>query len=158
MKNPRGPRRLDLVRSTQTVTQTDLKSLTVDELVDRFAEIGVAQDTALWDALGKSKNPKFNRLYWEMDAVDKELRARGRDARLALLRLYNHKNIQVRLKAAMRTLGVAPVEARKLIEQISASKIYPQAATPAWRSSIWRKASSNQIRRDAPTRFGVLKP
>jgi hypothetical protein len=109
------------------MTQTDFRGMTIDQLVDRFAEIGIAQDNALWDALGKDENPEFNRLYWEMDAIDKELRRRGRDARLALTRLYTHRNTQVRLKAAVRTLGVAPVEARQVIEQISQSGLYPQA-------------------------------
>lgn len=101
----------------------DLTKLNVDELVDRFAEIGVAQDDALW----ASQYAKFNRLYALMDDVDHELRERGLDARLALVRLYEHRNIQVRLKAAKRTLGVAPIEARKLIEDISKSGFYPQA-------------------------------
>lgn len=79
--------------------KADLKSMTLDELVGRFV----------------------------VDEVDQELRSRGLNARLALRRLYNHHNIQVRLKAAKRTLGVAPAEARKLIEDISQSGFYPQA-------------------------------
>jgi len=62
-----------------------------------------------------------------MDATEKEIRTRGREARLALLRLYDHPNMQVRLDAAKRTLGVAPVEARKAIQAIYDSKWYPQA-------------------------------
>jgi Domain of unknown function (DUF2019) len=103
--------------------RTNLKSMTIDQLVDRFAEIGIAQDDALWE----SKYAKFNRLFDRMNEVDLELRSRGLDARLALLRLYNHRNIQVRMKAATRTLAVAPVEARKLLEDISKSGFYPQA-------------------------------
>jgi hypothetical protein len=105
------------------VKKNNLTDMTVDQLIDRFAEIGVAQDDALWDG----KYSVFNRLYREMDNVDAELRSRGRDARLALLQLYDHESAQVRLKAAKRTLGIAPDEARKLIEKISDSKIYPQA-------------------------------
>jgi hypothetical protein len=101
----------------------DLTRLSADQLVDRFAEIGVEQDNALWDR----KYAKFNRLFDRMNEVDLELRARGAAARLALLRLYDHRNIQVRLKAATRTLAVAPVESRKLIEDISKSGFYPQA-------------------------------
>jgi hypothetical protein len=96
---------------------------TIDELVDRFAEIGIAQDeTILMD-----ETDKFNRLYRQMDATEKELRRRGRDARLALLRLYNHPNMQVRLNAAERTLGIVPTDARRLIEAISQSGCFPQA-------------------------------
>ncbi|MGH6838399.1 MAG: DUF2019 domain-containing protein [Methylocella sp.] len=100
-----------------------LGDLTVDQLIDRFAEFGVAQDQAeLMGEMGK-----FNRLYGQMDATEKELRRRGRDARLGLQRLYDHPNMQVRLSAAKRTLGVAPDAARKVIQAIYDSKWYPQA-------------------------------
>jgi Domain of unknown function (DUF2019) len=99
------------------VRQINLKAMTVDELVDRFAEIGIAQDTA--ELMGEIS--KFNKLYRQMKDVDTELRARGEDARRALLRLYSHPNMQVRLQAAKKTLGVAPEAARQLIETISES-------------------------------------
>lgn len=51
--------------------------MTVDQLVDRFAEIGVAQDTA--ELMGVIS--KFNKLYRQMREVDTELRARGADRR-----------------------------------------------------------------------------
>ena len=100
-----------------------LAAMTIDELIDRFAQIGIAQDQALIS----EEYRKFNRLYDQMDATEKELRTRGRDARLALLRLYDHGNLQVRLNAAKRTLGVAPKAARNAIEAISNSDIFPQA-------------------------------
>ncbi len=62
-----------------------------------------------------------------MLAVDKELRPRGRDARLALVCLNNHPNIQVRLYAAKCTLEIAPVAARKTIKAIEESRCFPQA-------------------------------
>lgn len=62
-----------------------------------------------------------------MDEVDRELRARGREARLELLRLFEHESMQVRLKAATRTLTVAPVRARTVLEAIRASQYHPQA-------------------------------
>lgn len=61
-----------------------------------------------------------------MNDVDNELRARGHDARLALTRLYDHPNVQVQLKAAVRTLAVAPHRARRLLETIAARKDVPQ--------------------------------
>lgn len=100
-----------------------LEKLTVDQLVERFAEIGIAQDQALlYDEIGK-----FNRLFDQMHAVDIELRARGSAARLALLRLFDHPNMQVRLEAAKWSLGVAPVPARKVIEEVKNSHSFPQA-------------------------------
>lgn len=93
------------------------------ELVERFAEIGIAQDAALFH----ERYAKFNRLFDKMKATGDELRLRGRDARLLLQALYAHPNLQVRLQAAKWTLGVAPVEARRVIQQIYDSKLYPQA-------------------------------
>lgn len=96
---------------------------TVDELVAQFAEACVAQDRAL----ANSKITVFNKLYKQMDSAQKELRKRGRDARLKLLRLCEHPNPQVRLQAARFTLGIAPVEARQTIEAIAKSGWMPQA-------------------------------
>jgi Domain of unknown function (DUF2019) len=62
-----------------------------------------------------------------MKDVDTELRARGEDARRALLRLYSHPNMQVRLQAAKKTLGVAPEATRHVIEEIKKSQWFPQA-------------------------------
>jgi hypothetical protein len=100
-----------------------LEKMTVDELVDRFAKIGMAQDGALLD----DEIGKVNRLMHQLRELDMELRARGKEARLALLRLYDHPNMQVRLNAAKLTLGVAPVEARKIIEAVKQSGWFPQA-------------------------------
>ncbi|MGH6838392.1 MAG: DUF2019 domain-containing protein [Methylocella sp.] len=103
--------------------QITLKAMTVDDLVEHFAKIGIAQDQAL---LYNELN-KFKKLYWQMKDVDTELHARGEDARRALQRLYDHPNMQVRLQAAKRTLGVAPEAARHVIESISESNWFPQA-------------------------------
>lgn len=103
--------------------QPELSKLSVDGLVDRFTEIALAQDKAK----EHDDNAEFRRLYAQMQAVDKELRSRGREARLALMRLYDYPNMQVRLKAATYTLGVAPVAARNLIQAIADSGWPPQA-------------------------------
>lgn len=100
----------------------NLDEMTVDELIERFAEIGVAQ----YKALDDDDYAKFNRLYRQMDEVDRELRARGPEARLALLKLYTYPNMQVRLKAATRTLGVALGPARQVLQAIRDSKWPPQ--------------------------------
>jgi hypothetical protein len=100
-----------------------LKEMTVEQLAENFAEIAVSQ----YQAELYGQYAKYNRLYSHMDAVDNELRARGEKARLALLSLYNHSNTQVRLKAAIHTLGVAPIAARNAIETIAKSKEYVYA-------------------------------
>jgi hypothetical protein len=100
-----------------------LEDMTVDQLVDRFAEIGIAQDQALL----RDEDKKFKRLFNQMIDVEQELRIRGLQARLALLRLFDHPNMQVRLEAAKGSLGVAPEAARQVIESISESNWFPQA-------------------------------
>jgi UTP-glucose-1-phosphate uridylyltransferase len=105
------------------VKKITLADITVDQLVDRFAEIGIAQYPAVMGGATR----EFKRLFDQMNAVDTEFRARGQDARLALLRLYDRPNIQVRLKAAKRTLGVALEAARNVVQAIYDSEWYPQA-------------------------------
>jgi Domain of unknown function (DUF2019) len=103
--------------------RVQLGSMTIADLVERFAQIGVTQDQAL---LG-GEIAKFNRLFDQMGAVSNELKSREGDQRRALMVLYNYPNIQVRLKAAKHTLAVAPVEARKQLEAIADTHWMPQA-------------------------------
>lgn len=109
----------------------NLKNMSVQELVDQFALIGVAQDEAIFN----DDNAKFDRLYWQMDAVENELKVRNGDQRRALLALFNHDNMQVRLAAAKATLAVAPDAARKKLEAIANSRWYPQAGDAGM--SLW---------------------
>jgi hypothetical protein len=101
-----------------------LHAMSTAELVTRFEEIALEQDRALL----MDEIAEFNRLYIQMDAVKKELKGRSDDQRRALLALYDHPNIQVRLKAAEGTLAVAPEAARGLLQSIKDSREYPQAA------------------------------
>jgi hypothetical protein len=94
-----------------------------EQLVDRFAEIAAQQD----EALLRDEIAKFNKLFEQMNLVEQELKARPGDQRRKLLRLYDHPNAQVRLKAAKRTLAVAPRDARRVLESIANSKKFPQA-------------------------------
>ena len=100
-----------------------LERLTVEQLVERFTAIALAQD----EELRRNEHTKFNRLFDEMEAVKQELRSRAGDQRRALLGLYTHPNGQVRLKAAIATLGLAPVAARHILQLISDRNEYPQA-------------------------------
>jgi hypothetical protein len=92
----------------------NLGGMTTVELVDRFAEICAKQDQALFE----SEIAEFNRLYDQMAAIRDELKARHGDQRSALLALFDHQNLQVRLQAAKATLAVAPAAARRMIELI----------------------------------------
>lgn len=109
------------------MTRAKLHDMTVAQLVDRFEAIALAQDEAiLYDEHGK-----YNRLYDEMDLVKEELKSRAGDQRRALLPLLTHSNAQVRLKATIATLALAPNEARRTLQSIIDGKEYPEAAD-AW--------------------------
>ena len=103
--------------------QVTLQDLSVDQLVERFAGLALEQDTAL---LGESIT-RVNQLYDALKDVENELKAREGDQRQALVRLYEHKNPQVRLKAVKATLAVAPEVARPMLQAIADSREYPQA-------------------------------
>jgi hypothetical protein len=100
------------------------KNASVDELVQRFVAIAIDQDWAIFHG----DNAKYNRLYGQMDEIRNELRSRPGDQRRALVELYDHPNIQVRLKAAITTMALAPDAARPVLEGIAKSRTYPQAA------------------------------
>lgn len=102
---------------------TRLRGMTVQELVERFTSIALRQD----EALLMDKIALFNRLFDEMEAVELELKGRPGDQRRALLALYDHGNLQVRLKAVKATLAVAPEAARAMLQAIADSQEYPQA-------------------------------
>lgn len=105
------------------MSDANLKAMTVAQLVDNFADNGVRQNKALlWDELAE-----FSSLYWRNDAIEEELKSRTGDQRRALLALFNHPDVQVRLNAAKATLAVAPDQARAMLERITARHRGPQA-------------------------------
>jgi cytochrome c oxidase assembly protein Cox11 len=100
-----------------------LADLTVERLVQRFIDLSVQQDMAL---LSREQS-KVNKLFWKIEAINDELKRRPGDQRSALLALYNHKSMQVRLKAAHATLAIEPTSARAQLEAIRQSGWQPQA-------------------------------
>ena len=103
----------------------DLRTMSVDQLVERFTEICLAQD----DALHNERPAQYNRLYDRTIEVTDELRARGPEARLALVNLFDHPNAQVRLRAAAQSLAVVPERARRVLEVMQQAKEFPQAGS-----------------------------
>jgi hypothetical protein len=95
----------------------------VEQLVERFISIALRQD----EALLMDRIATHNRLFNEMEAVELELKARPGDQRRALLGLYEHPNLQVRLKAVKATLAISPQRARAILQVIADSQDYPQA-------------------------------
>jgi Domain of unknown function (DUF2019) len=99
-------------------------AVSVQELVARFLSVSLAQ----YDALYVVDIKKYNRLYTMMLDIRNELKRREGDQRRALLPLLRHPNVQVRLKAAITMLAVAPELARTALESVRDSGILPQSA------------------------------
>jgi Domain of unknown function (DUF2019) len=106
------------------MTNQKLKEMSVGELVERFVAIALDQDKAIFD----EDNTKFNKLYDQMQSVKDELRARPGDQRNALRALLDYPNMQVRLKAAITMLALAPDISKEVLRQIADSNRLPQAA------------------------------
>ena len=122
---------INFIWGRRTMKQADLTGLTVGELVERFAAMGVAQNKALlWDEYAE-----FSRLYWQMDEIRNELQERPGDQRRALMTLFNHADPQVRLKAGLATIDVTPDAAREVLQKLVDTRCYPQAADAL--ATIW---------------------
>ena len=111
--------------------QVRFDQMTVDQLVDHFVKLALAQDHAL---LG-GEISRYNELFREMTALKDELKSRAGDQRSALIRLFDYPNPQVRLMSAKATLAVAPEQARRALEVLAKSKQYPQAGDAGM--SLW---------------------
>jgi hypothetical protein len=100
-----------------------LETATVDQLVERFVQICLDQDRALL----REDIQEVNRLFAELKAVERALKERPNDQRRVLIALYEHNNMQVRVKAAKATLAIVPDAAHDALEAIRASNWQPQA-------------------------------
>jgi hypothetical protein len=103
--------------------KSNFKGLTAAELVNRFAAICSEQDKAEFE----DDIATYNRLYDQKVAVLDELKERPGDQRTALLGLYEHSNLQVKLQAAKATLAVAPEAARRMLREIESWGRQPYA-------------------------------
>jgi Domain of unknown function (DUF2019) len=97
------------------MNQADLAKLAVADLVQRYTNLGVENDKACM----QDDTEWRTRVLRQMWAIQDELKSRLGDQRRALLALYDHPNMGVRLMAAKATLAVAPQQARKMIEWIA---------------------------------------
>jgi len=90
----------------------NLSTISEEDLVDRF--IISAQNMGM--AVLDSEVREANRMYHHLRAIDLELRSRGKDERLKLEPLLNHKNRFVKYYAAQKLLGLLPDRARAILE------------------------------------------
>jgi hypothetical protein len=101
-----------------------MKDMSLDRLLKLFVDLALDRDRALLCGDVTRVNELGEALHW----ISIEMKNREGDQRRALLRLYDHPNIEVRLKAAKATLAVAPEMARRAIQAVAESGEYPQAA------------------------------
>ncbi|WP_045368030.1 DUF2019 domain-containing protein [Methyloceanibacter caenitepidi] len=106
------------------MTRIDLKKLTLEELVERFVALSLAEEDAV---LYGDSSDYYNQLFRKEQAVVGELRSRPQDARRVLTTLYNHDSQWVRMNAAKNTLALAPDQALRVLQAIEASKLQPYA-------------------------------
>lgn len=134
------------------MTNPDLTSMKLDQLVKYFIDTAIVEEEAILGSTTDVSDPtreaavkRMNELYDEMDRINREIRARGREARLALMPLYDHPNAQVNLQAAHYTLGLAPEVARERLQVIADSGWAPQF----WQArSILRALDSGNFKPD----------
>lgn len=100
-----------------------LKDMSLDQLLKRFVDLALDIDRGLL----RGDITRVNELGEALHAITIEMKNREGDQRRALLRLYDHPNIEVRLEAAEATLAVAPEMARRAIQAIAESGEYPQS-------------------------------
>jgi hypothetical protein len=96
-----------------------LEDMAVEQLVERFIAVAVAQH----EAINMDDNAKYKRLFDQMTDIMAEFLTRPVDQRRPLMALYEHPDPQVRYMAAFITKA-----AREVCEIISERNEYPQAA------------------------------
>ena len=116
--------RADLEASAEMSRRIPVDQLTIEELVQNFLALTLAQ----YEARFPSQTSKYNRLYRQMNEIRDELKRREGDQRRALLPLINHENAQVRLMAASSLLTIVPDRAKRALQSVRDSRIEPPSA------------------------------
>jgi hypothetical protein len=97
------------------MSRRDLASLTVEELLARYAE--AASEHGLASEQGDYR--VANRQYATVAGVIDEMRRRGPDVEHAIVGLLIHPNPQVRVWAASHAREFAPEEARSSLQSVA---------------------------------------
>lgn len=98
-----------------------MNRLTNEELVERFRQFALDKSKALLD----SNTHEANRIFDRMEAIDRELRRRGLEARQALAVLLDDSDIRVRYEAAIELLAVVPDKALATVQAIANRHLMP---------------------------------
>lgn len=97
------------------------EGLTTEQLVVEFMSAAHSRGTAILDMDTARANQTLDKL----QVIDSVLRARGVDARMSLFPLLRNSDRSIRYFAAMYMLGLCPIEARQVIEEIARPKFDP---------------------------------
>lgn len=95
----------------------DLSHKTSDQLVTAYIQLSLQEA----EVIDRQEAHNIRALFDQLQAICAVLRARGQEARRALLPLLRHRNAQVRLNAAKELLAVVPHQARATLQDIAAS-------------------------------------
>jgi hypothetical protein len=97
------------------------EKLTTEQLVVEFSHVASDRGAAILDL----ETHRANKMFDKMQAIDRVLRSRGQDARLALSPLLDDKERSVRYYAAKYLLGLLPDQTRRVIEEIARPRFDP---------------------------------
>ena len=102
----------------------DLSTQTPAQLSELFCVLAIAKGKANLER----RISRYNQLYHKLEAVEKELQARNGNECQQLAQFYDHPDPQVRLDAALTTLGIFPMQAKAVLQNIVDRHEYPQVA------------------------------
>lgn len=91
--------------------QEELSELSNGELAERIITYSLEQFEVQYE---QDHIEAYNKLYHAIHKIYDVLRARGVEARRALLPLLEHRNAQVQLNAASELRDIEPARARRL--------------------------------------------
>jgi hypothetical protein len=121
----------------------DLSKLDVGALLKLHVERSVQQGVAL----ERASISKVNELGGRNNQINKELKSRSGDQRGALAPLLSHPNAQVRFNAAQSLIRILPLEARRTIQAIADSGVFPLAGHAGMYLSMYDGEAAKILRK-----------
>jgi hypothetical protein len=121
----------------------DLSKLDVGALLKLHVERSVQQGMAL----ERASISKVNELGGRINQINKELKSRSGDQRGALAPLLSHPNAQVRFNAAQSLIRILPLEARRTIQAIADSGVFPLAGHAGMYLSMYDGEAAKILRK-----------
>lgn len=121
----------------------DLSKLDVGALLKLHIEWSMQHGVAL----ERASILKINELGGRINEINKELKSRSGDQRGALAPLLSHPNAQVRFNAAQCLIRILPLEARRTIQAIADSGVFPLAGHAGMYLSMYDGEAAKILRK-----------